>query len=300
MGIQIEKEDHLYFFNSNERESEAIERLFVGCFGIEQDIYLIKQSLGIMSRSHVVITGIDISRLTRDVRVQGDLDVIILPCSVEKYVNGVGDIEYDYDSLFLIEVKVTLVNKEGLVASSKLEKNKQKKLIGQLQKYREYGFQKLAVVHFILGEPVNYFDENGPIENIWAWIASTNIPDIGSESENRKESYSEGDVLIPHVLVSVGVVPGQHESGSGSTSCKTRWHRIKDSNLRVDVKSALVQKLQEVLPTVWGVKDDTRWHPMPIVRECETCEKLFVQHLWYNSGKHCSNCIIKIHGHGIL
>jgi len=295
MYFTIEKHQHLYYLSGPERERETIERLFLNAFCGQGMSSEIAKRHGIHWHNHVLVTDVRFDTINPACPENGDIDLLLLPCNVntEQYANGLMELEYDYEHMLLLEIKTTLAGVGNRVTSSKLKPNRYKSLIGQLKKYRRLGFNRCAVVQLFIAEPVTFTDSSGqPVQDIRAWLGSNDISIHCAEQEVQSALPTDGAIEIPHYAIAIGSIPGRHEGAASSYSFITaRSHLIEKQTITHDLRADLENLLTNVLPSIWGQEDDLRFHPMPIVRACQACHHLFVQHRWYQYERVCHSCL---------
>lgn len=291
----MEKNQHLYFLKGTERERETIERLFLTPYGQQGLSSHIAGRHNIHPENHVLITDIRFESINPSCPVNGDIDLLLLPCRMRDtgYENGLTELTYDYSRMLLLEVKTTLAGKGNRISSSKLNPKKQSSLIGQLKKYQRLGFYRCAVAHLFIGEPLVFTDSTGQtIQDTRAVLASSDIPIHCAKQKLLGAADTDGTIEIPHYAIAIGSVPGHSEAAHSSIHVNASiLHRVQQQAITYDLRADVERLLVSVLPTTWGIKNDFRFHPMPIVRECQACHHLFIQHRWYQYGRVCRSCL---------
>lgn len=289
MFYQIEPDEHLAFMDPNDRERSAIERWVVGENGMRNSSHVATR-LGLHYYCHTLIVDIPWQTFVHSRKKnQGDIDIAFLPTTLKNggYRDGVTQLSYDYDGLVLVEVK-TSVAFGDVVKSRRTGEPHLEHLLNQIAKYYSKGFDKVAILQILIGEPREFFDENGkPLEGIYAWGASSYYPTEAALLEIQEAAVPHGELDVDHHFMSTGSIPGLREGASGSIQfLGPIGHKVPQLTKSDDVRAQLIEKLKEVLPTQWG-HPQIAFPTMPVVRVCASCKKFIVD---ARRGAKCSTC----------
>ena len=259
------------------REHETIERILVGILNGSRD-----QIMNALNSSYnfcAIAVGIPLEAVFPGEQLHGDLDAVLIPAT-DIQVNPDDrsyDATYDFDSIKILEVKVSTIASAGIVQSRKVGRSPSglatMKLKNQVSRYCGMGFNEMSVLHFFVGTPTSYRDADGqPIKGFQSWMAAS--WGAGRGERLSAEAYKGDRGTVPYLPVEVGVVPGRSEAEALTLSVgKQLALDVPRGEVNNNGSERLKVLLKAVLTTQFPVKV-TGYIPMPIIRVCRVCKEL--------------------------